>query len=279
VTKAWFLPLIVAPLAVQAQRIAGTVRDSATGVPLGGVTVLVTSRNDSASPRATITSSAGGFSLALPSAGEFAVTARRIGVLPVTVSVRIGANEARTVDFQLARLPVLLDTVRSEDRVFLRGFGYKLTAGQTWFAQHYRRAKGFFTSGLEIELSRLHACEYLGKIPGFRLVNLRPTGGGIACLDGYDRVARYIVPERPVNCMRAYIDRRPAFIGIDSAHFMSPGLRVGRDSRIPIAAIKGIELYANPSDAPADLSYPLPGSASRCALALLWTTVYWGEAR
>jgi len=280
VTRLWLVAFIGAPLAVQAQRIGGTVRDSATRAPLGGVTVLATSRSDSSSPRATITAANGAFSIALPVTGEFAITARRIGVVPMTIVAKVLADEVRTVDFDLVPLPVLLDTVRSEDRVFLRGFGYKLTSGQTWFAQHYRRAKGFLTSGLEIELSRLHACDYLGRIPGLQIVNLRPEGGGIACVDEYQQVARYVAPTRPVNCMRTYVDRRASFIGIDSAHFTSPGMTVSRrDNRIPISAIKGIEVYANPSDAPNDLSYPMSGTASRCALVLIWTTVYWGAER
>ena len=170
------------------------------------------------------------------------------------------------------------DTVRSEDRVYLRGFAYKLTAGQVWFAQHYRKGKGFFTSGLEIELSRLDACNYFGKISGFHLATvISGRVGGIPCIDRHFETTRYIVPDRPVTCVRTYVDRRAPLVGIDSAFFAAPGFSTkDRKGGIPLAAVKGVEVYANPAEIPHDLSYPMPADARRCALILIWTNLYWG---
>ena len=82
-----------------------------------------------------------------------------------------------------------------------------------------------------------------------------------------------------MNCLRTFVDRTGPLGGIDSAHFSSPGLSAGRTGRIPIGAIKGIEVFADPADIPRDLSYPMPIDARRCALILVWTTVYWGAER
>jgi hypothetical protein len=271
---AGFVPSLLA-----AQIVSGTVSDSAGRRPLSGVTVVVISRADTTITRAAITSTDGRFAIPLPKPGDYTVMARRIGYGPVLRRTdAVGASENRALNLELASLPVMLDTVISSgERLMLRNFLSTLTAGQQWFSDHYRRGKGVFTSGAEIELTRLGVCEYLSKIPGFHFVQYIPAGGGIRCVDGNAEIG-FIAPQKPTTCIRTSIDKKWTLFSIDSMQLGIGPPRFKGDligsKELPLLAVKGIEIYSDPADVPRDFSYRMTGSR-RCALILIWTNQFW----
>jgi hypothetical protein len=301
---------IVLPVAAGAQIISGTVVDSATKRPLAGVAVTARAARDSTVVRGGVTDSLGQFRLMLPKPDTVFVTARRIGLEPLETAPRfVSADVERRLHFQMAQMPVMLDTVRSEGRKMLRGFLYSLTAGQEWFARHYRAGKGFFTSAAEIQMSGLHPCDYFGGVPGLQKTRAR----GIACFEGrtQDIPIAAIAPAAPVPCMDVFVDRRHRLVGMNQEQFAIKIQGIDTPKWLPLASIRGIEVFARYEDRPKDFSYiqPVPPplreavgtvrmqdldgadrarparftsqsqapQAMRCAMMLVWTAQYWGD--
>jgi hypothetical protein len=270
--------------AAGAQTVEGSVIDSISGNPIGGVTVLVIDTSDPSRRQGFVTDSTGTFSIALPHPGSYEVSARRLGYRPVTsAAASIAAGASRRMTFAMVVVPMLLDTVRARSP-YRTGFMYKLTTGQEWFSRHYREGKGFFTSGDEILLSGVNACDYFGHMPGYTLIGLEPIRGeqGIGCTDG-----RFVIRDDRPSCMRAMLDRIWVIAGIDSANILirSPradsvarSLRTGTSFggvadtipwSYPISAIQGIEAYRDRASQPDDFSMlaeQIPAPVSRSQL-------------
>lgn len=281
------IALLMAGSALRAQVVSGTVIDSASRRPMPGVTILVQGVTDSSVRRGSISDSLGSFSIRLPREGAYTVSARRIGLHPIATEPRqVAALGSRVIRFEMSPLPIMLDTLRTEGHKYLKGTLYKLTAGQEWFARHYRAGKGFFTSGTEIMLSRLNACDYFGQIPGLMIVPMEIGGGAgaLRCFDGTAFVTRYVVTRQRPSCLEAYVDHKffvnaldTDEVGAASAFGGGEGLKSG--SRwISMRNVRGIEVFTNLADIPKDFSMPMSASR-RCALILVWTSQYWGAER
>lgn len=106
--RALFLLLICAsPL--RAQRVSGTVRDSATSAPLASAVVVVTGANDKTLAR-TVTDAVGHYTLALDAAPSH-LRVVRLGWRPLTLTLPATPDLARPVDVAMVRLTTLLNSL------------------------------------------------------------------------------------------------------------------------------------------------------------------------
>lgn len=90
------LVVVMRPVGAQTGRVAGTVTDSTTGLPITGIEVSILGT----ALRAT-TGAAGAYAIEGVSAGAHTVVARGIGYRARRLGVEVRADEAATVDFQL----------------------------------------------------------------------------------------------------------------------------------------------------------------------------------
>jgi hypothetical protein len=199
----------------------------------------------------------------------YSVVARRIGYEPLEAPPRrLSSDISRTLNFYMNRITTQLDAMVTEaEGVRKKGIGYELTAGRTFFNRHLLAGKGFFTSGMEILLTGLHACDYLGNVPGLRVShtpNVLQELGPL-CDDG-----RVVMTEHRPSCMRLYVDRTWKVTGIDSANFyVQPSVNaimstIQTDTvskKIPLEAVMGIEVFRNREERPKDFSTPAEGAA------------------
>jgi hypothetical protein len=275
---------IAFPALLQAQRVAGTVTDSATGRPLQGVRVEAKAIRDSAIVGSAVTDSTGDFSFVPSRADSLFLSVRRIGYRPITARPFRPGDADHSFRFDLAQLPILLDTVRTEGTKELKKwFFYKLTAGQEWYARHYREARGFFTSGPEILKSGLDACDYLVRVADFQIADSRATGGGgLRCTAG--RQTRWAIPNNSGRCVEAYVDRKYPLLYMERFAAVSKPLGFTKTKQLMLTGIRGIEVFMEFHDRPKDFSYIRPKMSidaearlNKCALVLLWTQEYWGE--
>ena len=103
--------VLVTPGATQAQRVTGTVRDSMSGVPIGGVVIWLGDARDSVLAR-SIGNEAGAFTVTRPRTTTRAHLVR-IGYRPREMALS-GADS--TLDLRLERIPALLATVKASGR-------------------------------------------------------------------------------------------------------------------------------------------------------------------
>jgi hypothetical protein len=268
--------VVVAALALAAdaaaQTVTGVVVDSLSKAPMPAVTVLLVEVADSLNRKAAVTDSAGRFSIVASKPGVYALYVRRLGFMPLGAPARqLDSGAVRTIRFEMNRLPVMLDTVRARSSV-MTGFLFRLTRGQEFFTRHYREGKGFFTSGNEILLSRLNACDYFGQIPGLMISYIEPMLGesGLRCEDG-----RYIVTRQRPACFRTILDKKWTISQLDSTMVivrtleqeqLAATLRTGASPEFggdtlgrafPVAQLAGIEVFRNRSELPNDFSIPM----------------------
>ncbi len=151
----------------------GTVADSATGRPIGGVTV--TARDAQSVVLATLqTNTAGWFSFAAPKEGVYSFELRKIGYRPLQSGpVTIADGPSITLAIRMRPAVNALDTVVTKGDAQADLFG--LTPGRELYRRHVLETKGQFVSGLELQQSRLKVSEYLGTLPGIRLTQAIPT--------------------------------------------------------------------------------------------------------
>ena len=161
------------PAAVQAQgSINGLVRDSLKQ-PVVDVEVTVVSTD-----RRVRTDSAGRFTIASLDAGTYNLRARRIGYFPAEIRVKLAANSAKSVDIELERRPILLDTVNvtaSCARFDFAGFACR------------RRGMGnsghayFFDVDAIDSVQPRFPIDMIRAVPGYRVVAVR-NGLGLQSL-------------------------------------------------------------------------------------------------
>ena len=89
-------PLVISPS--DTGTVAGQVRDSATGSPIGGATISIEEVH-----RTTVTDATGRFRIAPVAAGSYTLRVRYIGYAPSTVLVTVAAEQETTLDIALAR--------------------------------------------------------------------------------------------------------------------------------------------------------------------------------
>ncbi len=105
------LATLVAGSPAAAQNVRGMVRDSASGAPIAGV-VVVLRDGAGASLARGLTSPGGRYSVAAPSAAA-RLQVTRIGYRPREASIPAPENGVSVVDVALARLPTMLEPVRT----------------------------------------------------------------------------------------------------------------------------------------------------------------------
>lgn len=306
------LAALVIPAPLVAQTVAGVVVDSASGRPIAGVTIMLRSARDSVFVRGSVTDDAGRFTIPLVRPDTLLITARRIGLRSVnTPPEPVLDKVTRRFRFEMTPIVTQLDTVRAGVKRVIRGFGYELTAGQEWFAQHAWAGKGFFTSGIEMRLSGRTACDFFSELPGFESAHVVRQGiTGIGCYWNRLGPTRYIVPTNQTECLDAFVDGKHRLIGVDSAHIVAATGVSETPMWLRIDRIRGIELFAKYEDRPKDFSVRAADSVSlmsgmasrtgmrtlgstaaqtpvaspkrgggnqqRCALLLIWTEKFWG---
>jgi hypothetical protein len=283
-----------------AQIVTGRVVDSLTGTPIQAVAITFFDSRDSTNRVAALTDSAGRYIIRLPRPSTYSVTARRIGYEPLEAPARqVASMVARTLNFYMTRITTQLEAVVTEaEGERKKGVLYSFTAGKTFFNRHLREGKGFFTSGMEILLTGLHACDYLANVPGLKVShspNVLQQLGPL-CDDG-----RVVMTDHRPSCMRLYVDRTWRVTGIDSANFyVQPSLQASIASmqtdtdtltrpvrpdvvntyalpqvnpgsgsidfradtiskKIPLEAVMGIEVFRNRDERPNDFSIPAEG--------------------
>jgi hypothetical protein len=253
-----------APSAV-AQGMRGTVRDSATGQPLLGVAVTARSPADSLLASA-VTDADGSFTLRTSHAGFVVVSARRIGYGPITAASRhVRPGETLAIALSMARLPALLDTVRTNETP---GFRFSFASrGRVVFERHLRETEGFFFSGDDVLWSRLGFGEFFSKVPGFKIVSAQlRTVSGIPLND-----RQKITTTNPYNCISARVDYSLEVAALRDTIVVT---RLGANGfgGFTVSQIKGIEVYRDASEAPKEWRMDIP---SRCALIQFWSTKGW----
>jgi hypothetical protein len=155
--------LLMAGSIAAAQTVCGTVRDL---VGKGALTEVAVSLLDSRdSTLLTVRSGRNGsFRIAVPAPGTYSLALRAVAFEPMTTTAfRIDSGSAIKLEFEMARAPVVLDTIEvlEENRLS------RVTRGRTQFQRHYREGRGMFLSGAEILASKKGLGQYISELPGF----------------------------------------------------------------------------------------------------------------
>jgi hypothetical protein len=300
------IALLAAPAG--AQIIRGTVIDSLTGEPIPGATVAMRAVSPDTSVAGAVTDSLGRFSILAPHAGFYLIAARKIGYIPLAgIPRQLDSGSVRTVQFQLTRTTVMLDSVIATER----NFG-GLTPGSVWFAKHAKEGKGVFFHGLDVSWSKKRACDYFAAMPGLTW-SPRVTGStGIPCTheaDGNISANSMIITSNTSSrCLAGRVDRDLGIVYMDSASVYvrpindrSAPITAGTSTfsntsaamEIPFDQVKAVEVYRNRDELPRDLSIPneavdVPTSVAAaqaagaqltafqgCAWIQMWTSRAW----
>lgn len=242
-TRRLIMAVVATTLAVQpasAQDFVGRIMDADTGEPLPGVHVVLmdTERREYGS---VVSDDDGHFLLPVPGAGEWRISATRIGYDAVLSDpVTVEAGERVEVEFQLVVEPVPLETLM----VRLRSL-----RPQTDVDRFYERMEGGgfgrFISRDDIE--RTHA---------YSVTNLLYMKGGV-------RVAQGAGPGKPT--LRMHDGCVPA-VFIDGLQINEFDTNESPDYWLHPASIEGVEIYPFGAFGP-------PGYYDRrgCGLILVWT--------
>jgi hypothetical protein len=210
---------------LRAQRISGRVADSASGRGLPGARVSLI--RDSVPVITRAADDSGRFDLAAPQPGRYTMRIVAIGYAPYFVPVD-GANDRQLGVIRLGRLPTILDSVVSRAN---QTSVFQVTPGRVVLQRHAAMNLGQMVSGIEIRRSRLTVTEYLGTLPGLRLMQLVPLGPTIPGVHGY------VVSRTSEGCLYGRID-----------HWSIPGLfdllnvKVLEDL-VSVDDIMGVEVY------------------------------------
>ena len=239
---AFAFALVLAASAAPAQSAGLRVRvvDEDSGAPIIRAEVRLESG------RAALTDSAGMLYLAGIPAGEWGLKSTRLGYRPQRIRVRVANGRDLEVEVALRPLPVALPTLRARA---------KRVEARLRTARFYERRRS--ASGTSWDRGQLDAMGPPGdlralipRIPGF---SLQQTGGDTSWIILNNRG-----PGLPQVCpVRVLVDGQPA--------------GSGRLSGLEVAHLAGMEAYAGPATAPADLAVLADGA--RCGLLAIWTLV------
>jgi hypothetical protein len=162
-----------------AQRVSGRVADSLSGRGLPGARVTLT--RDSVAVLTRAADDSGRFDLNAPQPVRYTLRVIAIGYAPYSTPVD-GTRDTQLGVIRLARLPMTLDSVVSRANP---GSVFQVTLGRTVFQRHAAMNIGQMVSGYEIRRSRMTVTEYLGALPGLRLMSVVPPGPSIPGKAGY----------------------------------------------------------------------------------------------
>ena len=172
----------------RAQRVNGTVRDSATGAPIGGVVVWLGDARDSLLAR-TFGNEAGAFSIARrPSATRLHLV--RIGFRPRELTLS-GADT--TLDVRLAAIPALLATISASGQRVCPGDRASSEGFELW-----EQARSALLAG--VVAREVHP-------PRIRLISFERTREPV-----FNRVTKEESSVKEIVVERSYVAARPAWV-------------------------------------------------------------------
>lgn len=196
------------------------------------------------------TDSAGEFRIASLPAGSHTLEVRRIGFVPSHATVHLRPGRTARVRLHLTQPVVLLDSVRVlTDRV--------VRVDQTrGFEDRRRREHGVFIDRREIDRrAPTETADLLRGIPGVS-ERFTQTAGTMAVSD---RGARSIYGDKGVCATTVYLD------GLLIPETLNGATDL--DRWIKPREIEAIEVYAGPSQTPAEFNRPV----SACGVVLIWS--------
>ncbi|HEV8383154.1 MAG TPA: TonB-dependent receptor [Gemmatimonadales bacterium] len=239
--------------AAQAQVLAGTVVDSATGQPIVGAHILLL---DSAGTtlKTVVTSPDGQFTFRIPHLGEYRLLISRIGY-PISLSKPFLFSSAFTarVALSLPSNPITLDTIIVVAREIERRLTYLVDAG---FYQ--RRHEGFGHFLTRDEIDKRDPLILSDLLKGMSGVRVNCTGA-----------RRCAVTMRAANTMFFRGKCNPSVV-LDGV-LLQPGGTGGSglslDDLVNPFNIEALEVYPGPEGVPVQYS----GYLSPCGAILVWS--------
>jgi hypothetical protein len=193
-----------------AQIITGRVVDSVRKTPIKQAAITLM---DGFSVVANMrTADSGTFSVRGRRAGAYTLTVKRVGYAPISIRIDLADGQTTNRVIMMTELSTALDTMVIEAK---RAGFFAKTPGRVTYQQHMQSNIGQMVSGVEIAASKMGVMDFLGSMPGFRVVrtvrvpvpgahatNSPPTipgrggyllsSGGEQCL--YGRIDRYSIP-------------------------------------------------------------------------------------
>lgn len=240
--------------AAVAQTIRGTVREVGSAAAIPGAVVLAVDE-DSVLLAMSVTDSSGTFRLQLPSPDTLRLRAEALGYAEET-SVLLGfsAPDSLIIEIRLRRDPIRLDGITARTR-------RRLDRNLEHFLRRERAGFGAYLSPAEIaDLHEPTTSRLLYAVPGPNPLQPAAGGGIVARTTSIRMGLSLCVP-------RIYVDGRLlGSLGYDEGHDVERGVPV--DSYVPVDAIRAIEVYRNPHQAPPMYQEPFMGD---CAVVLIWT--------
>jgi len=247
--------------AAQAQVLAGTVLDSASGKPIVGARILLLDSAGTAI-ESLVTASDGQFSFSIPHLGQYRLLIGRIGY-PISISkpFLFGSAFTARVSLSLPSNPITLDTVTIVAKEIERRLPYLADAG------FYRRRQigfGHFLTRDEIDKrDPLILTDLLHGMSGVRVTcggeQGRPRGPGPHCA----------VTMRAANTMFFRGKCNPSVV-LDGV-LLQPGGTAGGglllDDLVNPFNIEALEVYPGPEGVPVQYS----GYLSPCGAILVWS--------
>ena len=238
--------------AAHAQSIRGIVTDSVTGTPLATVRVTLISEQD-APIAVTTTDSAGAFVLVSGRAGNVRLKLQRLGYVElITATIVVGAAENVRIDLRLSAAPLSLDSMAVTATM------------QNWnlsqFMDRQRTGWGRYVGPQQLAaLPARTAIQAVMRIGGGRvLADDRGNGLLMRNAAGAHCVPRVAIDGSlqppPDQSRKLPGNRRP--VGFNA------------DALIAASAIRAVEVYLRPSDAPVEYQRFLD---TDCGIVLFWT--------
>jgi hypothetical protein len=239
------LLVVVIARPVSAQLITGRVIDSLTKMPVRQAAVsLMDGFGAVANMR---TADSGTFSVRARRAGAYTLTVKRVGYEPVSMRVDLADGQTTERLIMMAELSVAIDTVRVQGR--LASF-FSKTPGRTWYQQHLLGNTGQMVSGVEIKASKLSVMEFLGSMPGFRVVSTvrTPVPGGYSANSPPTIPGKggFLLASGGEECLYGRIDRY-SIVGLLDMYDADV-----IEDLVDVDEIMGIEMYANQREVPAE---------------------------
>ena len=238
---------LAAEARAQAGSVALLVIDDATDAAVPDVRVSVLGQLGEG-----VTDARGRFLYVSPHSGRVAFVLRRLGYLPGTLMVDVGAPDTARVTFALTPATQTLATVTIRDTIastspFLRGLEHRV-----------RAHAGSATYITRSDIERLHPLQVTDLLR--RVSSVTVTGGTV--------VARRI--QRPVikgsgTSMFLDLANCPLRVAVDG-ELKEPGYSL---NMVAPEEIHGIEVYPGPSTVPAE--YATTGPNGACGVIVIWT--------
>ena len=245
-----------------AQLVRGTVTDGLSGQPVAGATVEVLNP-DSSLRAASATCADGGF-LMRPESGTFLLRVDRRGFTTVwSKALTLSAHDTLSFEIHLPRSAITLESldVVGEPSGTLDPSGF------------YNRKSGGWGKFIGPEVgAKIHPTQVADVVNislGFYSYPAR--GGPITRMENR---GRYCSPT-------VYLDRALVAKGTSTPNtFMyrrSPETGVQLDLLVSANLIRAVEIYSNPTEAPAEFHAVGDGGGTDCGVIVLWTYVGFGN--